>query len=253
MRAIIVEDNLQAADTLRHYLADYSYPVEICGVASSLEEARELILSKHPEIWLLDIRLHDQEIFTLLDELRQTNPTLLRQASIIFLTGYAEVGYYQKAFQNSALGYLTKPIDKNLFFEAMDKAVESRSLEALSARMEQLESLLLESRANRITLETGQRQLVIKDKRDLVYIRLRNGIKYFRFKSEEEMSVPDDKSLDKWQTILGDHFIKSNRDEIINLDHIVRIDPGEDELLMSDNQKISPSRDQFRVIRERFR
>lgn len=252
MKAIIVEDNAQAASTIKHYLGEYPRPITLCGIAASLDEARAMILKERPEIWLLDIRLHDQEIFTLLDEFREKDKRLLHQAAIVFLTGFSEPEYYQKAFRHAAVNYLLKPVDRERFFDSMDKALQHLPGDALAARIEALESILRESRDNLIMVGIANRQQLIRNKRDITYIVDKKGIKEFYFRDAGPIKSTTNLSLTQWLDVLGSRFVKARKETIINLDQIERIDKKDRCVYFAVKTSVTCTRDFFSGICDAF-
>ena len=129
MKALIIEDELMAAKTLKKLLGEVSPDTEIVGVLESIEDSVDWI-SQHPmpDLIFMDIHLADGSSFTIFDRVTVTCP-------VIFTTAYDE--YALKAFEVNSIDYLLKPISK----EALERAVAKyhnlgRGLE------QQLETLL---------------------------------------------------------------------------------------------------------------
>jgi two-component system LytT family response regulator len=136
MKAIIVEDNPSAANVLKLFLDEYPGRIELCGTATTLAEARALITTHRPDLWLLDIRIQDNLVFSLLHEF---SGLLDDRVSIIFLTGYYEPEYLHEALKVAAIDYIVKPVDRDLLFTALDKASARAAKTNIHARISQLE------------------------------------------------------------------------------------------------------------------
>lgn len=102
LRVIIVDDELLARQGLRDLLTEIS-EVEICGEASCIEEARELLLTQKPDGVFLDIRMPEMDGFSLFQQADRAVP-------VVFVTAYTE--YALQAFEVNAVDYLLKPVRK---------------------------------------------------------------------------------------------------------------------------------------------
>lgn len=102
MKTIIVEDERNNADLLRHFLTKYCPTVELIDTCYTKHQAVISINQKTPELLFLDIILEEDTAFDLLDEIDYS------QTHIIFITAFDQ--YALKAFQYNAVDYLLKPV-----------------------------------------------------------------------------------------------------------------------------------------------
>ena len=130
MKALIIEDELMAAKTLKKLLGEVSPDTEIVGVLESIEDSVDWI-SQHPmpDLIFMDIHLADGSSFTIFDRVTVTCP-------VIFTTAYDE--YALKAFEVNSIDYLLKPISK----EALERAVAKYHSLGRGLQQEQLEAVL---------------------------------------------------------------------------------------------------------------
>lgn len=113
MKALIIEDEVMAAKTLKKLLVEVSPGIEIVGVLESIEDSVEWIASHAmPDLMFMDIHLADGSSFAIFDRVTITCP-------VIFTTAYDE--YALKAFEVNSLDYLLKPISKDALEHAMKK------------------------------------------------------------------------------------------------------------------------------------
>ena len=115
MKAVIVEDEIVAAQNLQRLIAQVSDDVEIIAVLQSIEESVEWF-SANPnlDVVFMDIHLSDGSSFSIFEKVKI-------QAPVIFTTAYDE--YALKAFEVNSIDYLLKPINiKNL-----ERAIEKFS------------------------------------------------------------------------------------------------------------------------------
>lgn len=117
-RIIIVDDEFDARRVIVKYLERYFPTFSVVGEAESMQEAIRLLNEIDCDILFLDISLGDGTGFELLDKVD------LFGARVIFTTAYDN--YALKAFRYEVQDYLLKPIDPELFEEAVNKASEYR-------------------------------------------------------------------------------------------------------------------------------
>jgi two-component system LytT family response regulator len=112
MKAIIVEDEVLAAQNLKGILNE----IGTLDIIASLESVNETVawftLKDSPDILFLDIHLADGSAFDIFDRVKINCP-------VIFTTAYDE--YALKAFMVNSIDYLLKPIDINSVRRALDK------------------------------------------------------------------------------------------------------------------------------------
>lgn len=125
-RVLIIDDEVDARRVISKYLERYFPNFKILGEADSFKSAVHLINETEADLIFIDINLGDGTGFDVLDESDSF------AAQIIFTTAFDQ--YAVKAFRYQALDYLMKPIDSELFVEAvnqaLDKVREKRSMSA---------------------------------------------------------------------------------------------------------------------------
>jgi two-component system LytT family response regulator len=125
-KVLIIDDEVDARRVISKYLERYFPNFQILGEADSFKSAVQLINETEADLIFIDINLGDGTGFDVLDE------SDAFAAQIIFTTAFDQ--YAVKAFRYQALDYLMKPIDSELFVEAvnqaLDKVRERRSMSA---------------------------------------------------------------------------------------------------------------------------
>jgi CheY-like chemotaxis protein len=105
LRVLVVEDNLDTAETLRCLLAECGFHVEVAhNTKDGLKTARRL----EPHIVLCDIGLPDGDGYTVGSQLRQSS---CNGARLIAVTGHAEPIDRQRALAAGFDQHLPKPVD----------------------------------------------------------------------------------------------------------------------------------------------
>jgi DNA-binding NtrC family response regulator len=101
---LIVEDEMSIRESLRSWLADLGYQVE---VAQEGEEALKRIGAEDFDLLILDLRLPGKDGLQVLKEARAKKPKLCG----IIITAYPSVGKAVEAMKGGAVDFLPKPID----------------------------------------------------------------------------------------------------------------------------------------------
>lgn len=115
MKAVIVEDEFIAAQSLKRLLKISKQSINIAAVLQSVEESVEwFLLNPHPDVVFMDIHLADGDSFSIFEQVKISCP-------IIFTTAYDE--YALKAFEVNSLDYLLKPINQKKLDRALEKLV----------------------------------------------------------------------------------------------------------------------------------
>ena len=112
-KVLVVDDEPLARRRLARLLGKLDWVGQI-DEASNAIEARLKTKQDHPDILLLDVQMPGGSGFDVLAQLDTPPPVT------IFITAFDQ--YALRAFEASAIDYLTKPIDSGRFFAAMQKA-----------------------------------------------------------------------------------------------------------------------------------
>ncbi len=115
MKVFIVDDEKRGVTVLKNLLENYFPQLLVVGVANNVQDAIIKINESKPDLLLLDISMPDKSGFDLLMEITPIT------FEVIFITAHSE--YAIKAFSYSAVDYLLKPVDEDLFIKAVEKAI----------------------------------------------------------------------------------------------------------------------------------
>lgn len=113
MRALIVDDEIYAREELEALLGETG-EFWITGKCSNALEAMQAIRKERPEVLFLDIQMpviNGFELLSMIDE--ETMPR------VVFVTAYDE--YALKAFEENAIDYLLKPVEKERLAKTVEK------------------------------------------------------------------------------------------------------------------------------------
>jgi len=118
MKLLIVEDEVMIAMRLKLFFKSRGY--EVLGYVTSGEEAVEKALFEKPDLILMDINLNGK--MSGLD----AGEAIIEKfyIPIIFITGYSDETYRQRARKLNPLGYFFKPINMYEILTALNKIDE---------------------------------------------------------------------------------------------------------------------------------
>ncbi len=131
-RILLVDDEPRFCESLAEILISSGYLVTI---AYTGKEAVQLLSENVFDLLLLDVVLPDIPGYLIMDSLKDEN----FEVPAIMLTGYASMETAIEALRKGAYDYLKKPIDHQMLFNSIDKAIQhSHLLMALRVSEERL-------------------------------------------------------------------------------------------------------------------
>lgn len=235
MKAIIVDDSNLARQELKHLLKAFS-DIQVIGEAENAEQAETLISEKKPALIFLDIQMPDKSGFELLEELDEV-------PEIIFTTAYDQ--YAMQAFDHNALDYLQKPIKEDRLALALEKASEKINFRANEEKKDKQLGL-----GKQVFVKDGE-QCWFVDLSDIRVLEIMGSYTRIYFKEQKPM-IP--RSLNYMEARLDPEvFFRANRQQIINLKYINRIEPwfsGTLKVYLKDGEEVEVSRRQSIKFRE---
>ena len=209
MKAIIIEDENVAAQSLQALIHEIDPDMEVIATLETIEESVEWF-DEHPmpDLVFMDIHLADGSSFAIFEKVDVTCP-------IVFTTAYDE--YALKAFEVNSIDYLLKPINKKDLERALAKyknfagaAPEKTSLDGLLQQMGNLKKkyktcFLLPERDKLIPLATSNIAYIFIDTKTVKAVSMDNHTYYISQTLDEIMSQLD-----------PEVFFRANRQFIIS-------------------------------------
>ncbi|HEY4111642.1 LytTR family DNA-binding domain-containing protein [Puia sp.] len=159
LRTLLVDDEPDCLDVLRHLLKTHCPGAEIVGEAGTVESALHLIGRCTPDLLLLDISLKNESGFDLLKHLGAVAPQL------IFVTAWDN--HALRAFKYSAIDYLLKPVDGEELRAAVERAAKRAEEKGLTEKLDTLMS-------NLSALQHPQQKMAVPTMNGLSFISLSN-------------------------------------------------------------------------------
>jgi two-component system LytT family response regulator len=253
LRIIIADDERPARFFLKAILEDFE-DVEVVGEAENGAEAVLIIKETKPDLALLDLQMPEVTGLEVVKLLRKPQLPL-----IAFVTAFDE--FAVQAFEANAVDYLLKPIEKSRLRETLNRVherleqadfreTESMNLKNAIAALEEtsqqnfLERIPIRTKDEILLISVSEIASVIADG-ELLHLTTLQNKKYtinFRLRDLEARLEPS-------------KFIRLSRGALVNMETIQKISPlpgGTFLVALKNNQEISSSRLQSRVLRERL-
>jgi two-component system, LytTR family, response regulator len=234
-RALIVDDEELARHIIRELLESHS-EIEIAAECANGMEAVKAVAEHKPDLIFLDVQMPKLTGFDVLELIGTDVP-------VIFVTAYDQ--YAMRAFDVHAIDYLLKPIGRERF----DAAVE-RAKNRLGEKMPAAAELAAAARPPQQFAE----RLVVKDGTKVTIIPV-GKLDYAEAQDDYVALATQGKKHLKQQTIAGleaslnpDDFVRIHRSYIVNLERVARIEPyGKESRLaiLTDGSRLPVSRSGF--------
>ena len=235
IKAIIVDDELGARESLSKMLEKNCKQVEVVAKVDSMLSAFEAITNKEPDLVFLDIEMPNGNAFDLLEKFKTIN------FNIIFITAYDH--YAIKAIKFSAIDYILKPIDSEELVNAVKRFEEYRGQKATLDK--QFKTLLSNVKPGNKLKKVG-----IPDGDGLIFINLSDIIRcdsdgnYTFFILTNGKKIIVSRTLGEYEQMFADdNFFRIHRSHLINLEHVKKYIKGEGGyVVMTDNSQVEVSR-----------
>jgi len=237
-KAIIIDDEDSARETLRTILRRYHPEISVVGEADSVKTGIDALnKTADYEIVFLDVQLQDGTGFDILENFDERN------FELIFTTAFD--AHAVQAFELSATGYLLKPININQLGMTIERVKKlSRSGDDHLKQISALTSNFFkrDEHLNKLVIPTisGFEVVNIQD-----LVRCEGERNYTSFMLTDGSKFLTSKTLKKYDEMLTPHgFFRIHKSHLINLQHVkrfVKTDGGSVE--MSDGSSLLISRE----------
>lgn len=232
IRALIVDDEPRARESLATILKKFFPEVEIAGQAEGVNDAFEKIKELNPNLVFLDIKMPDGSGFDLLKKFQKT------RFKTIFTTAFGE--HALEAIKFSAFDYLLKPIDTQELRDALSKLKEK--LDEEEENSVKLSAIFQNLDATR----ASQKKIVLKTANSIHLVSVSNIVRceadtnytWFFFTDQPKLLIS--KPLKQFEELLEPYgFFRPHQSHLVNMACISRIDKTDGgTLVLNDNTLI---------------
>lgn len=210
---IIIEDEQFAFNELKRMMKAARPGWELCGWATSVEQALILIKNVPADLLLVDIRLSDGDSFDIFEQLKTDIP-------VIFTTAYDE--FALKAFKLNSIDYLLKPIEETELERALQKFENLRLITPASDSFIKFrDNYLSSNHKNRFLVQCGDVYRHI-EANDVAFFYSEDKYTYLHTFSNNRYIIPY--TLDQLESMMdSENFHRLSRNCIANIKSIDRL------------------------------
>ncbi len=215
IKAIIVDDEKLACESLSQMLGIYYPTINVVATATGINNGYEAITHLKPELVFLDMQLSDGLGFDLLQRFEKID------FKVIIVSAYQE--YAVKAFRFSAVDYLLKPVDPDDLVKAVDSALTLAINDSQQERLNALiENTKQEGTKERLlALRNTEGTFIVKTS-EIVRGESKNNVTHFILSDGTQIRVT--KTLKEFEDLLRDcGFIRCHQSHLINQSKIEKI------------------------------
>lgn len=244
LRAILIDDEPKALESLSWELENFSDEIEILEKFTDPEEALLYVEKASFDCIFLDIEMPTMDGFQFLNRLKT------KDFAVVITTAYNE--YAIKALKEEAIDYLLKPIDMDDLKITISKIKRYISRNDVSS--EKFERILSDynSRFNkkRITINTDGK-LIFLDLDDLLFAESDGNYSTLYLTNSKKIVLT--KKLKEVNAMLPDErFFRIHNSYIVNLDKIKEFIKSDGYVILVSNHKIPISRQRKAAFLEKL-
>lgn len=114
---LIADDERWVLLGIRRLVEKAGLPFQIVGMVENGIDALELLMECHPDVLITDIRMPEMDGLELMEKMDACSI----DSKVVFISGYAEFVYVQRAIRMGAVDYILKPIGEEAFFGVLEK------------------------------------------------------------------------------------------------------------------------------------
>lgn len=217
-RTLIVDDEELARLRMKKLLEPYASQVEIIGEAQDGLSALEKIRSLKPDLVFMDIQMPGMTGLEVISQLQESEIPW-----VVFATAFDE--YAIRAFEESAMDYLLKPIEADRLKATMAKLERISSKTADPGMLETVRKLMeaqnpAQKYLQRIQVKIGDRTLLLNAKQA---IRFEAEDKYTTVHTDESKYVIDTPLVELEARLDPAEFMRIHRAHLVNVTRIAEI------------------------------
>jgi len=229
IKAIIVDDELSAIKSLQWEIENFCQGIEICDSFTDPIDAISAINYIKPDCVFLDIEMPEIDGFQLLQNLK------FRNFDLIITTAFDN--YAIKAFKESAIDYLLKPIDSDDLIKSVTKIRVNKDKNTLGNELKSVLKTFMPSNSKIALPLAGKTIFVNTD--DIYYCKADGNYCeiFFTNKTTEMLS----KKIKEVEGIINDDtFFRVHNSYLVNINYIKEFVKSDGQYLVLENGNSIP-------------
>lgn len=230
----LADDEIDSIKTLRSYINHFMPQHKIIWETGSVKSTLELLYKEQPDLLFLDVMFQDGTGFDILEQFDGN-----AKFQTIFITGHDEFAI--KAFQYSAINYLLKPIDPELFSAAIKQSTVKILQQSVLQNVTNLLEIHKTSKFDKLVLHSDDGFRILNSK-NIVRIEAQGYSSQFILDSGEK--VYSRRPLTEFEHLLTENgFFRTHKSHLINIAYVKSYSNKEgDSVVMQNGDMVSISR-----------
>jgi two-component system LytT family response regulator len=235
IRALLVDDEPRARESLKVILERYFPEVDVVGEAEGVDDAFMAIQNLKPNTVFLDINMPDGSGFDLLKRFETID------FKVVFVTAFEE--YALEAIKFSALDYILKPINTNELRVAIER---------LTSSLDEKDDLAIKLKAFFANMEAAsqeKKKIVLKTSESIHLVPIQTIVRceadgnYTKVFFDNQPKLLISKPLKHFEDMLEEFgFVRVHQSHLVNINHVVRVDKVDGGVLIfADGAQVSIS------------
>lgn len=246
LKAIIIDDEINALDSLEIELNAYCPDVELVAKCDSATKGIAAIKEHNPDIVFLDIEMPWMNGFEMLEQFQHID------FDVVFVTAYDQ--FAVRAFDFSAVDYLLKPVSKEKLIRAVDKSLARMDRSIPHQQFDLLKQYINTQTPGLpcIALPTPE-GLEFVNVADIIYCESDSNYTHVHLSNGEQIFLS--KTLKYLQELLREHpFFRIHQSYLVNLSHVKKYVKGEGGyVVMMNGKSLTVSRANKKALMELVR
>lgn len=219
-KILIIEDEIPARNKLKRCIQTVDSTAQIIAELDTVDSAIQFLQQTKPDLIFSDIELLDGTAFRIYEQVKVTCP-------IIFTTAYDQ--YWMSAFETNGIEYLLKPFSQERFQKAWNKFQLLRQSatadDSIAKTLQRLLELNLREQQykKRFTIQSHKGIYFISTL-SISYFSANEGVLFAHDVEGKKHILQESVLKDLEPQLDPNDFFRINRSEIINKQHIERIE-----------------------------
>ncbi len=233
IKAIIIDDEIDAINTLDLILKRYCPKVDVTAKTNSFKEGIKLILEHQPDLLFLDIEMPQGTGFDLLECIPN------RFFEVIFITAHDH--YALKAIKHNAIDYIIKPVNIDELMIAVKRVEDKRTtIKGINPNIEKLLENIKLTQSKNISVSTSEGVEYINID-EIIYILADGSYSHLYMTNKQNMVVS--KNIMEFELLLTDKdFFRCHKSYLINLNFVKKLITNDNYIELKDGSKVIISR-----------
>lgn len=211
-KVLIAEDDIHQMSLLKMYASEMDLIV-VSTVSSGVRLVEEAKIHK-PDILLLDIGLKKMDGITAYKKILESGI----RPELIFVTGSLDPKHLLAGFELDSVDYLTKPVQKQRFERAINKAKEA-------IYTKKLLSVVEPDNINWVVLKQNYRDVTIAENQIVFVAKNKLSRNKYNVHLKDRTVLETSTQLKEIKEMCSDNLVYSHRSYLVNVLYIVSIQP----------------------------